>query len=80
MADETVLLRGGSRDGETTTRDASVRRLLAASPAPGLLEVYEETEQREGDAVVFEFAGTESADGINPQLIHMQVVGREGED
>ena len=39
MADELVVLRGGSRDGESTTVQDGVRRLLAASAAPELRDV-----------------------------------------
>ena len=41
MSDELVVLRGGVRDGESTTVQEGVRRLLAASDAPGLVEIYE---------------------------------------
>ena len=42
----TVVLVGGSRDGESTVVDDDVRRLLAHSDAPGLLDVYEPTGER----------------------------------
>lgn len=76
MGDELVVLRGGSRDGESTTVDDGVRRLLAASEAPGLLDVYEatgETEHLRGNddpALVFEHVGQEPADGVAPELLH----------
>jgi hypothetical protein len=76
MGDELVVLRGGSRDGESTTVDEGVRRLLAASEAPGLLDVYEangETEHLRGNddpALVFEHAGQEPAEGVAPELLH----------
>lgn len=76
MAGELVVLRGGSRDGESTTVRDGVRRLLAASAAPGLLEVYEangETASVQGnpeDALVFIHAGQQSADGVAPELLH----------
>lgn len=76
MADELVVLRGGSRDGESTKVEVGVRRLLAASEAPGLLDVYEangETAQLRGNsehAHVFVLAGQEPADGIAPELLH----------
>lgn len=41
MADDIVVLRGGPRDGESTTVAEGTRRVLATSDAPGLLEVYE---------------------------------------
>ncbi|MCU1589320.1 MAG: hypothetical protein JWP11_576 [Frankiales bacterium] len=76
MSDELVVLRGGSRDGESTTVDIGVRRILAASDAPGLLDVYEangETEQLRGNdepAFVFVHAGQEPADGVAPEMLH----------
>ena len=76
MGDELVVLRGGSRDGESTTVDEGVRRILAASDAPGLLDVYEangETQDLRGNdepALVFEHAGQEPADGVAPELLH----------
>ncbi len=76
MSDELVVLRGGSRDGESTKVDAGVRRILAASEAPGLLDVYEangETEELRGNnepAFVFVHAGQEPADGVAPELLH----------
>jgi hypothetical protein len=76
MAEELALLRGGSRDGESTRVDPGVRRLLTPSEAPGLLEVYEATDDtapvRGNDelAVVFAFTGQEPAEGIAPELLH----------
>jgi hypothetical protein len=76
MGDELVVLRGGSRDGESTAVDDGVRRILAASDAPGLLDVYEangETQELRGNAeqaLVFEHAGQEPADGVAPELLH----------
>jgi hypothetical protein len=51
--------------------------LYAASDAPGLLDVYEstgETKPLAGNtepATVFAFAGRVSAEGIEPEAIHM---------
>jgi hypothetical protein len=76
MSQELVVLRGGSRDGESMTVDEGVRRILAASEAPGLLDVYEangETEhlpRNAEDAMVFVHAGQEPADGVAPELLH----------
>ena len=70
------MLHGGDRDGETTEVAAGVRRLLAASEAPGLLDVYEATGDLErvrgndGPALVFAFVGQESAAGVAPELLH----------
>lgn len=76
MSDELVVLRGGVRDGESTTVQDGVRRLLAASDAPGLVEVYEangetaEVEGNDGLALVFVHAGQEPAGDIAPELQH----------
>ena len=42
----TVVLRGGSRDGDSTEVADDVERLLAASDAPGLVDVYARTEEQ----------------------------------
>ena len=76
MSDELVVLRGGTRDGESTTVQQGVRRLLAASAAPGLIDVYEangETAHLPGnseDALVFVHAGQEPADGVASEMLH----------
>lgn len=76
MADDVVVLRGGSRDGESTTVQQGVRRLLAASDAPGLLDVYEAdgtTEQlagTDGEAAVFLHVSQEPAEGVAAELQH----------
>jgi hypothetical protein len=81
MSDELVVLRGGSRDGESTTVQTGVRRILAASEAPGLLDVYEangETQDLRGNAeqaLVFVHAGQEPADGIAPEMLHPPLHG-----
>ena len=74
MSEELVVLRGGSRDGESTRVQDGVRRLLAASDAPGLVEVYEANGEttaipgNEGLALVFIHAGQEPAGPIEPEL------------
>jgi len=73
MSEELVVLRGGSRDGESTRVQDGVRRMLAASDAPGLVDVYEangETAELEGNdelALVMIHVGQEPA-GDNPAL------------
>lgn len=73
----TVVLSGGSRDGESTTVDDEVSRLLAASDAPGMLDVYEPTGDRrhlagnQDPATVFAFVGQEPVGDIAPEAIHM---------
>ena len=81
MADELVVLRGGVRDGESTTVQEGVRRLLAASDAPGMVEVYEangETDRvrgNNGDALVFVHVGQEPAGDLAPELQHSPTPG-----
>lgn len=73
----TVVLVGGSRDGESTVLDDNDRRLLAASEAPGLMDIYEpngETRHLAGNdepAQVFVFVGQEPVGDINPGSLHM---------
>jgi hypothetical protein len=77
MGDLLAVLSGGSRDGESTVVDDEVTRILAASDAPGLLDVYEETTEHRhipGNdelAHVFQFIGQEPIEGIAPEAIHM---------
>ncbi len=76
MAEDLVVLRGGVRDGESTMVQEGVKRLLAASDAPGLVEVYEangETAHVAGnddEAFVFIHAGQEPAGDLAPELQH----------
>jgi len=76
MSDELVVLRGGVRDGESTTVQDGVRRLVAASDAPGLVEVYEangQTQEVAGNpeaALVFVHVGQEPAGDLAPELQH----------
>lgn len=71
------MLRGGSRDGESTRIQAGVRRILAASAAPGLLDVYEadgttaHVPGNDVDALVFAHVSQESAEGIAPEALHL---------
>ena len=72
MADDLVVLEGGSRDGESTRVADGVRRVLAASDAPGLLDVYEaDGLTNDEGALVLVFAGQEPSDGIAPELLHL---------
>jgi hypothetical protein len=72
-----VLLRGGSRDGESTDLDEHVDRLFAASDAPGLIDVYEATEAlasvegNDDEAVVFDFVGQEPLTEHEGTQLHM---------
>lgn len=72
---ELVVLRGGSRDGESTTVEAHVTRLRAASAAPGLVDVYEpdgtteQLDRNDAPARVFRLTGQEPA-GTAPELQH----------
>ncbi len=77
MSEELAVLRGGSRDGESTRIQAGVRRILAASAAPGLLDVYEadgttaHVPGNDVDALVFALAGQETSEGIAPEALHL---------
>jgi hypothetical protein len=72
-----VVLRGGSRDGESTTVDDEVDRLLAASEAPGMVDVYEATDEvqhvrgNDESAIVFNFTGQEPIGDLAPEMLHM---------
>jgi hypothetical protein len=76
MADDLVVLRGGSRDGESTKVEQGVTRLLTPSDGPGLLEVYEdggETAHVPGNseaARVFVHAGQQGAEDVAPEALH----------
>lgn len=73
----TYLLRGGGRDGELTTVDDELTRLYAISDAPGLVDVYERTDElvehpEAGAPVgVFAFTGQQTTEGLAPELQHM---------
>lgn len=76
--DETLaLLQGGSRDGESTRVDAHVRRLLAVSEAPGMVDVYTRTEESvhvrgaTNPGVLFVFTGQEVASDLAPEMVHL---------
>ncbi|MBA3618637.1 MAG: hypothetical protein H0W56_03400 [Acidothermales bacterium] len=77
MAEETLaVLRGGSRDGESTVVSAEVNVLRAASDAPGMLDVYEATPETAAapdgtPGVVYAFVGQQSATEIAPEALHM---------
>jgi hypothetical protein len=72
-----ILLRGGSRDGESTTVDDSVERLLAASEAPGLIDIYEATDElarvagNDESAIVYNFVGQEPVTEHEGTALHM---------
>jgi len=75
MSDDLVVLRGGTRDGESTMVQQGVRRLLAASAAPGLIDVYEAngetaTVEGSGEALVLVHVGQEPADGVASEMLH----------
>ena len=72
-----IVLRGGSRDGESTDVDEHVERLFAASDAPGLVDVYEATDETEhlrgndDPAIVYEFVGQEPVTDHSATHLHM---------
>ncbi|MDQ1695467.1 MAG: hypothetical protein QOJ03_820 [Frankiaceae bacterium] len=73
----TVVLRGGSRDGESTTLDEHVERLYAASAAPGLVDVYEATDElqplrgNDDEAIVYEFVEQQPVTDTTATHLHM---------
>ncbi len=77
-SDPTFLLRGGGRDGELTTVVEGLTRLYAVSDAPGLVDVYERSDEMvehpdaDGRVGVFDFVGQETSEGLAPELQHMQ--------
>jgi hypothetical protein len=78
LNDAIAVLVGGSRDGESTTVAPGVTRIVSPSDAPGLVDIYEETDElrrlpgNETPAVVFEFAGQEPApERITAESMHM---------
>jgi hypothetical protein len=72
-----VVLRGGSRDGESTNVDEHVERLLAASEAPGLIDVYEASDElarlagNDEPAIVYVFVGQEPVTEHEGTQLHM---------
>lgn len=72
-----VLLRGGSRDGESTTVDEHVGRLYAASEAPGMVDIYEATDEtatvrgNDEDALVYQFVDQEPVTETTATHLHM---------
>lgn len=83
MAESVVVFRGGSRDGETTVLAEGVRRVFATSDAPGLVDVYEETDEttdlpdKGESAVVYTFAGQEPAPMVTTaDSIHLHMPPR----
>ena len=72
-----IVLRGGSRDGESTEVDEHVERLLAASDAPGMIDIYEQTEQLAAvagnteAAIVYQFVEQEPVSEISATHLHM---------
>ena len=72
-----ALLQGGSRDGESTRIAADVRRLLAVSEAPGMVDVYTRTEESvairgsSSPGLLFVFTGQEVASDLAPEMVHL---------
>jgi hypothetical protein len=71
-----VLLRGGTRDGESTTVDEHVERLYAASAAPGMVDVYEATDElahvrgNDDPAIVYRFVDQEPVTDTTATHLH----------
>ena len=72
-----IVLRGGSRDGESTTVDEHVERLYAASDAPGMVDVYEATTElaavrgNDEQAIVYAFVDQQPVDDTTATHLHM---------
>ena len=72
-----VLLRGGSRDGESTSVDEHVSRLYATSAAPGMVDIYEATDEsarlpgNEEGAIVYRFVDQEPITETTVTHLHM---------
>ncbi|MFL6140188.1 MAG: hypothetical protein ACJ74O_20635 [Frankiaceae bacterium] len=78
LNDAIAVLEGGSRDGESTTVAVAVTRIIAPSDAPGLVDVYEQTDElrrlpgNETPAIVFRFSAQEPApERITAESMHM---------
>ena len=76
-----VLLSGGSRDGESTELDEHVERLYAASEAPGMIDIYEATDQlahvrgNDDKAIVYSFVDQEPVGDMPAAHLHMPHTG-----
>ncbi|HVA60568.1 MAG TPA: hypothetical protein VNG13_08530 [Mycobacteriales bacterium] len=76
-----AILRGGSRDGDSTTLATGVERLYAGSDAPGLVDVYEptgETASAPGNPEpgrVYVFVGQEPIGELAPDMLHLPPPG-----
>ena len=73
--EDTAVLSGGTRDGESTPVASEVTRVVAPSSAPGLVDVYEATGEdvplRGGGAGrLFRFVAQEPADAFAPEALH----------
>lgn len=71
-----VVLRGGHRDGESTRVAAGTARIYTTSDAPGLVDIYEATDEfvelggNDEEATIYRLVGRESAEGITPEMLH----------
>ena len=81
-----VVLRGGARDGDSTTVADGVRRLLTPSDAPGLLDVYEPADQlthlrgNDEPAEVWQLVGQESIERVTTEHSHPGTVHDDSRD
>ncbi|HET7408236.1 MAG TPA: hypothetical protein VFJ21_14015 [Mycobacteriales bacterium] len=82
MADRIVVLRGGARDGNTLTVAPEVTRVIVASEAPGLVDIYEDTGEQtqvrgnDQPGVVYDFVGQEAASDEHLQVLRRPMTGR----
>ncbi|MEP7053658.1 MAG: hypothetical protein ABI912_00230 [Actinomycetota bacterium] len=73
LDDPPVRLRGGPHSGRIATVDPAVTRLYTPSEAPGLLDVYEESDaETDGEDIrsVFDFVGQVPVDPGVPEHQH----------
>lgn len=81
MADRIVVLRGGVRDGQSLTVAPEVTRVIVASDAPGLVDIYEDTGEQthlrgnERPAFVYDFVGQEAITDEHAQVLRMPLTG-----
>jgi hypothetical protein len=79
-----IVLRGGSRDGESTTVDEHVERLYAAAEAPGMVDVYDATDEladvrgNDEQAIVYAFAEQVPVGETAATHLHMPHTGGPG--
>ena len=81
MADRIVVLHGGAREGQSLTVAHEVTRVLVASEAPGLVDIYEDTGRQthvrgnDQPGAVFDFVGQEPVGDEHAQVLRLPHTG-----